>query len=104
MLTLSMAGPKPFQRARTPSAAIVLRAQSRSPLYVPVGADWILDLSTYSKISAGKQDNKNAQHTSGGMAKAHMATPAVPPATMMAPRLSSEGEAPAGVKALFVTS
>jgi hypothetical protein len=42
-----MAGPKPFQSARTPSLAIVLRAQSSKPEYVPVGADWILDLRTY---------------------------------------------------------
>lgn len=33
-----------------------------------------------------------------------MATPAVPPARMMAPKLSSEGEDPAGVSAFFVTS
>ena len=33
-----------------------------------------------------------------------MATPAVPPARIIAPRLSSEGDAPAGVRAFFVTS
>lgn len=33
-----------------------------------------------------------------------MAIPAAPPARIMAPRLSSEGDAPAGVKAFFVTS
>lgn len=37
--TLAIAGPNPFQRAATPSAAIVLRAQSRNPEYVPDGAD-----------------------------------------------------------------
>lgn len=38
------------------------------------------------------------------MAKAHMATPADPPATMIAPRFRSAGEEPAGVNILFVTS
>lgn len=33
-----------------------------------------------------------------------MATPAVPPARIIAERLSSEGDAPAGVRAFFVTS
>lgn len=42
--------------------------------------------------------------TSGGIAKDHIATPAVPPAMMMAPKLSSEGEDPTGVSAFFVTS
>ena len=42
--------------------------------------------------------------TSGGIARAHMAIPAVPPARIIAPRLSSEGDAPAGVRAFFVTS
>lgn len=31
-LTLAMAGPKPFHKARTPSAAMVLRAQSTIPV------------------------------------------------------------------------
>ena len=44
------------------------------------------------------------KHTSGGMAKAHMATPAVPPARIIAPKLSSDGEDPAGVRAFLVTS
>lgn len=35
---------------------------------------------------------------------AHMATPAVPPANMTAPRFKSAGDAPAGVKNFFVTS
>jgi hypothetical protein len=35
-----MAGPKPFQSARTPSALIVFEAQSMKPEYVPLGADW----------------------------------------------------------------
>jgi hypothetical protein len=38
------------------------------------------------------------------MATAHMATPAVPPAMMIAPRFNSVGDAPGGVKAFFVTS
>ena len=33
-----------------------------------------------------------------------MAIPAVPPARIIAPRLSSEGDAPTGVRAFFVTS
>ena len=33
-----------------------------------------------------------------------MAIPAVPPARIIALRLSSEGDAPAGVRAFFVTS
>jgi len=35
---------------------------------------------------------------------AHIATPAVPPAIMTAPRFNSVGEAPTGVKYFFVTS
>lgn len=85
--TRAIAGPKPFQSALTPSAAMVLRAQSMKPEYVPVGADCNRDLST-----------------SGGMAIDHMATPAIPPANITAPRLRSEGEEPAGVTAFFVTS
>ena len=46
--TLAIAGPKPFHNAATPSCAIVLRAQSKIPLYVPVGADCIRDFSTYN--------------------------------------------------------
>jgi hypothetical protein len=38
------------------------------------------------------------------MAMAHMATPAVPPATMIAPRLRSAGDEPAGMSIFFVTS
>ena len=44
--TRAIAGPRPFHNAATPSAAIVLRAQSRKPEYVPDGADWIRDLRT----------------------------------------------------------
>ena len=44
------------------------------------------------------------QRTSGGIANAHIATPAVPPAKMTAPRFRSAGEEPAGVKDFFVTS
>lgn len=39
-----MAGPKPFQRAPTPSWAMRRLAQSKKPLYVPDGADWRRDL------------------------------------------------------------
>lgn len=46
ILTRAMAGPKPFQSAAAPSAAMVLRAQSMKPEYVPEGADCILDLIT----------------------------------------------------------
>jgi hypothetical protein len=83
----AIAGPKPFQSAATPSAAIVFRAQSMKPEYVPVGADCSRLLST-----------------SGGIAMAHMATPAMPPAKMTALRFRSDGDAPAGVSAFFVTS
>jgi hypothetical protein len=38
------------------------------------------------------------------MARAHMATPAVPPANMTAPKFRSAGFEPAGVSAFFVTS
>jgi hypothetical protein len=38
------------------------------------------------------------------MANAHMATPAVPPANMIAPRFKSAGDEPAGVNAFLVTS
>ena len=38
------------------------------------------------------------------MASDHMATPAVPPAMIIAPKLSSDGEAPAGVRAFLVIS
>lgn len=44
------------------------------------------------------------KHASGGIAIDHIATPAVPPATMTAPRFNSEGDVPIGVKAFFVTS
>ena len=49
--TRAIAGPSPLQSAATPSAAIVLRAQSMNPEYVPVGADCILDLMTCEKTS-----------------------------------------------------
>jgi len=45
-LTRAMAGPNPFHRAFTPSTAIVFRAQSKIPAYVPVGADCNLDFRT----------------------------------------------------------
>jgi hypothetical protein len=45
-LTRAMAGPNPLHSAFTPSAAIVFRAQSMIPEYVPVGADCNLDFRT----------------------------------------------------------
>jgi hypothetical protein len=42
--------------------------------------------------------------TSGGMAMAHMATPAVPPARIIWPILRSEDVELAGASAFFVTS
>jgi hypothetical protein len=42
--------------------------------------------------------------TSGGMAMAHMATPAVPPARITWPMLRSEDNELAGASAFFVTS
>lgn len=47
---------------------------------------------------------KSSQRTSGGMANVHMATPAVPPAKITAPRFRSAGEDPTGVNDFFVTS
>lgn len=44
------------------------------------------------------------ERTSGGIAKDHIAIPAVPPAKMMAPRLRSEADDPAGVNAFLVIS
>ena len=44
--TRAMAGPNPFHSAFTPSVAIVFRAQSMIPEYVPVGADCNLDFRT----------------------------------------------------------
>jgi hypothetical protein len=49
--TRVIAGPKPFHRAATPSCAIVFRTQSKKPLYVPVGAAWILDFTTLNVVS-----------------------------------------------------
>jgi hypothetical protein len=49
--TRAMAGPNPFHSAFTPSVAIVLRAQSMIPEYVPVGADCNLDFRTYEQMS-----------------------------------------------------
>ena len=42
--------------------------------------------------------------TSGGIAIAHMATPAVPPARITWPMLRSEDDVLAGASAFFVTS
>ena len=66
---------------------MVFLAQSKNPEYVPVGADCMRDLST-----------------SGGIAMLHIATPAVPPAMMIAPRFRSDEDAPAGVSAFLVSS
>jgi hypothetical protein len=43
-------------------------------------------------------------HTSAGMARLHIAKPAVPPARIIAPMLSSDGEDPDGVTAFLVIS
>lgn len=105
LLTRAMAGPNPFHNAVTPSTAIVFRAQSRNPEYVPVGADCIRDLSTYQRMSAILCCQELCfKRTSGGMAIDHIATPADPPAIMIAPRFRSDGEAPAGVKSFLTTS
>jgi hypothetical protein len=53
--TLAIAGPKPFHKAPTPSCAIVLRAQSMNPLYIPWGADWSRDLMTCNPILISHQ-------------------------------------------------
>jgi hypothetical protein len=42
--------------------------------------------------------------TSGGIANAHIAIPAVPPATMIAPRFRSAGDEPTGVNIFLVIS
>jgi hypothetical protein len=101
-----MAGPNPFHKAPTPSAAMVFRAQSRKPEYIPVGADCSLDLMTWIaecllECCYGYSDDSR---TSGGMAKAHITTPAVPPAKTTAPKFKSPGEDPVGIKAFFVIS
>ena len=46
--TLPIAGQNPFNSARAPSAAMVFRAQSIKPWYIPSGAVCILDLITCS--------------------------------------------------------
>lgn len=104
-LTRAIAGPRPLHRARTPSCAIVFRAQSMNPEYVPVGADWIRDLRTC--MTSCQHQGAPEQHkalTSGGIAIDHIAMPAMPPATMTAPRFRSDGDDPTGVNARFVTS
>lgn len=47
--TLAIAGPKPFHSAATPSAAMVLRMQSKKPEYVPVGAVCMRDLMVWDR-------------------------------------------------------
>lgn len=50
-----------------PSRAIVLRAQSSRPEYVPVGADCILDLRTYSSLEPlGWRDRKMVRYARQG--------------------------------------
>lgn len=49
--TRAIAGPKPRHNAATPSCAIVFRAQSMSPEYVPVGADCNLDFNTCARTT-----------------------------------------------------
>ena len=58
----------------------------------------------FQKIKRYTWRMKVEKLTSGGIAIAHIATPAIPPATMMAPRFNSAGDEPAGVKAFLVTS
>jgi hypothetical protein len=99
-----MAGPKPFQSAVTPSFAISLLAQSMKPLYVPCGADWSRDLIVWKRRQRGSKAVECLSVrgvcvgitplTSGGMARAHIATPAVPPAAITAG--SDNGGAGAG--------
>lgn len=104
-LTRAIAGPRPLHRARTPSCAIVFRAQSMNPEYVPVGADWIRDLRTcITSCQHQKAPEQQKSLTSGGIAIDHIAMPAMPPATMTAPRFRSDGDDPTGVNARFVTS
>lgn len=103
-LTLAIAGPKPFQRAARPSWATVFRRQSKKPEYVPEGADCSLDLSTCCNRSVSRDSTSTIERTSGGIAKDHIATPAVPPASMIAPRLSSDTDDSVGVNAFLVTS
>ena len=106
LLTLAMAGPSPFHSAPTPSAAIVFRTQSAKPEYVPVGADCILDLMTYKHgwfiNHSDAHGGQGGERTSGGIAIDHIATPAMPPAKMTAPRLRSLD--PAGVSMPFTIS
>jgi hypothetical protein len=45
-----------------------------------------------------------AELTSGGIAIAHMATPAIPPASITWPTLRSDDDELAGASAFFVTS
>jgi hypothetical protein len=102
--TRAIAGPKPFHSAPTPSAAMVFRAQSKKLEYVPVGADCNLDFKTFIQDKNLLACAATRERTSGGIAIAHMATPAVPPATMTAPIFKSAGEEPAGVRSFFVAS
>lgn len=52
--TRAIAGPNPFQSAPMPSAAIVFRAQSRNPVYVPEGADCNRDFRTCDAFDQNK--------------------------------------------------
>jgi hypothetical protein len=61
------------------------------PVYVPCGADWRRDLMVYNSASHQLGDHslkawKVTRRTSGGIASAHIATPAEPPANMTAGR------------------
>jgi hypothetical protein len=51
-----------------------------------------------------KVDVVDVVRTSGGIANAHIAIPAVPPATIIAPRFRSAGDEPTGVNIFFVIS
>src|ERR1700722_19248904 len=104
--TRAIAGPNPFHSAPKPSAAIVFRKQSTKPVYVPVGADCNLDLRTCKcqRVRSRGKARLFMVPTSGGMAIAHIETPAVPPANMTTPRFRSADVDPAGVKNFFVNS
>ena len=87
LLTLAIAGANPLNNALGPSALTVLTAQSIKPLYVPSGDPCRRDLIT-----------------SGGIANVHIVTPARPPASVTAERLSAPGSWPAGVRRFLTYS
>lgn len=62
-------------------------AQSKKPEYVPCGALCSLDLIVCYQLIC-PSCKKSSELTSGGMAMAHMPTPADPPARITAPMLN----------------